>query len=357
MKNCTLGSGVTAGLDVGYGNVKVVGGGSGGAIEREVVMPAGALPEKEATKVKEKIKLWGGEEVFVPFNNEGQPIEAETWVAGADPADLNMKARKLTEDYPTSPAYHALYLAGLARLGASKIDTLVTGLPSEHYYASGSQAVRKKMVERMTGKHYINGRSTVEVGQCVVVPQPFGSFMAVASKPEHKRLLTESIRTVVVDPGLFSFDWIFMVGNSVHPETTGTSLDATYTIMKAASALLSEEHGSGIGADYIDRALRRNEDSVPLNYATQIPIATAMEKAAKMVAPRAVEKMAAELRAVGKVDLVILTGGGARYYSEEVRKIWPNATLMAMEDPVLGNARGYRAIAELYSGDRRAAAA
>jgi plasmid segregation protein ParM len=344
-------SSITAGLDVGYGSVKCVVGPVGGPIAREVLLPAGALPARLAPKVSGAADLRGGEEVRldrqVRLEDGSTRMESESWVAGVEPAEVDRAVRQMTASYPLTDEYLALYRAGLARMQEPKIDLLVTGLPTMQYYAPGAKELISAMIGRMAGVHQINATTTVEVGRVSVIPQPLGAFMGVATQPEHRNLMTGAVKSLVVDVGFWSTDVVTLVGRGVNESTSSSSLRATSTILELAAKALSERHEQTITRDDLDRALRRGEKTVQLSYTRHAEFMPFVKAAAAEVASEAVTQIRSLLRDVARLDLIILTGGGAFLYEEAVRAAWPKADVMLVSDPCFGNARGYRATAEV----------
>ena len=75
---------------------------------------------------------------------------------------------------------------------------------------------------------------------------------------------------------------------------------------------------------------------------TQIPDGTILERAAPDACGLALEALRQALRReVGNVDLVLLTGGGARIYGDQARALFPGAVVHVAHDPVTANARGF----------------
>ncbi len=71
-------------------------------------------------------------------------------------------------------------------------------------------------------------------------------------------------------------------------------------------------------------------------------LAPYLQRAARAVGPLALEALRRDLRhEQTKVDLLVLTGGGATLFEPVVRAVFPEAPLQLPADPVTANARGY----------------
>lgn len=334
---------VAGAVDIGYGNLKAVGGSAGSGDTREVVLPAGAAPLASMPRRSDNTAdLKGGEQVLV----NGKP-----WAAGVEQLHIQNRARMTHDDYPRTAEYEALFMAGLVRLGYRRIDVLVTGLPVSQFYGPSSEALISHMKGMMQGRKLINADTIVDVGSVVVVPQPLGTFFGLATEPKYASLVKEDhLRTLVVDPGFFSVDWVLMGGTSVLDQSSGTSKLATSVILERAAARLTAAFGREISRDQLDAAQRRGATTLSVGFDNSQDYREAVVEAATEVAEAVVGELKTSLRNAGPIDLVILTGGGAGLYEPAIRAAYPGATVATPEDLVLGNARGYRAIAQRLVG-------
>ncbi|MGX8249714.1 ParM/StbA family protein, partial [Escherichia coli] len=88
-------------------------------------------------------------------------------------------------------------------------------------------------------------KRSVTVKSVVVVPQPAGAYMDIVSSTKDEGLL-EVLRegkTVVIDPGFFSVDWVALEEGEVRYHSSGTSLKAMSVLLKTINLLIQEEHG------------------------------------------------------------------------------------------------------------------
>lgn len=104
--------GFVAGLDIGYGNVKGVGGNFDGSDVCEFILPSGAAPISSMPKRGLDPDLKGGEVVN---------IDGVEWVAGVDQHHIQGGVKQTHSSYVETCEYKALYLAALYRFGLPRI--------------------------------------------------------------------------------------------------------------------------------------------------------------------------------------------------------------------------------------------
>lgn len=338
MNNSTK-SRVTCGIDIGYGNLKAVCTSPGGE-NTEIVMPAGAAPLSAMPRRSDSTAdLKGGQRVTV---------KGEWWASGVEQIHIQNRARMTHEDYPLTDEYHALFLGGLAGAGARHIDLLVTGLPVSQFYSPKGAALKQAIVQRMTGKHFVNDDLQTLVDRVMVVPQPMGTFFGIASEKGNEQLVTDDgLRTLVIDPGFFSVDWVMMSGRSVLDQSSSTSTLATSVILERAAALVSNTLGVEVSRDQLDKALRNQRRSIPIGLGESADFGEALGLAIGQTVPAVIGEIRTSLRNAGPINLIILTGGGADLYESAVRAAFPKVKVVTPVDNVLGNARGYSSIAKV----------
>lgn len=339
------------GLDLGYGSAKCAMMEMGSGRSREIVLPAGAavataMPKIDATRCD----LKGGEEVLI----NGVP-----WAAGVEQQHIQRRARQTHSRYVTTDEYYALYLACLARMGCSRIDVLVTGLPvSQHFGPEGPQ-LREVLQTRLVGRKHVNARTMVDVGKVVCIAQPLGTYMGMAADPQYKALATnDSIRVLCVDVGFGTVDWVLMSGRSVMDQSSGSSPLATSVILQNTARRLSADLGRIVTADHLDAALRRGRAILPVGLNGEHDFTQALEAEAADVSSTVVAEILSSLRSAGTVDHVIITGGGGSLYEQALREAFPGEfCVMKPKDAVLANAMGYREVALMVASKMTTAAA
>ncbi|HIF9208507.1 TPA: ParM/StbA family protein [Photobacterium damselae] len=317
------------GLDIGYSNLKLAYGEKGEEPKVEV-LPVGAGPAELMPQ-----QLMGGASNCILVD-----IDGEKWVAGVEPDRLQGWERELHGDYPSTKSYKALFLAGLLLSGRSEIDVLVTGLPVDQFM---DKSKRDALVERLTGEHQISTKRKVLVKSVVVVPQPAGAYMDVVSSCDDEELLEiiNEGRTVVIDPGFFSVDWVALEEGEVRYQSSGTSLKAMSMLLQELNRLIQEDYGTGPGLEKIEKAIRSNKKELLL-HGSKVPLGEYFDKAASKVAPNALTPMKKSMREEGMAaDAVLLAGGGASAYKEAAKELFPHSKVVVPSNAVASNARGF----------------
>ena len=321
---------VIVGLDVGYSNLKVAAG-EAGSIPQVVVRPSGAAP---ADRLGERITTRSS-----PPDGIYVEVRGERWVAAVEPTRLEGWQRPLHEDYAASPAYEALAKAGLVLADYRRVDQLVTGLP----VSQAREPRRREALRRLLVGRHATALGDVEVDHVRVVPQPIGAFVdLVWSAPDAEMLdRIETGTVLILDAGYYSIDWAVIVAGELRRGASGTSLEAMSVLIDRVAALLAEPHGGRPEPQRVEAALRAGRDHVLL-LGQRLPLAPVLERAAPDACGLALEALRQALRReVSNVDLVLLTGGGARIYGEPARALFPGAVVHVAHDPVTANARGF----------------
>lgn len=317
------------GMDIGYSNLKIALG-EKGQTPQTLIKPVGAgntdlLPSS----------FDGGDSDSLIVN-----IGDERWAVGVEPDQLQGWERELHADYPATKSYKALFYATLLLSSREQIDTLVTGLPvSQH----ADKARREQLKESLKGTHKITPKRQVTVSNVVVVPQPVGAYMSVFSETTDEKLLEiiRDGRTIIIDPGFFSVDWVSLEEGAIRDHSSGTSLKAMSVMLEEANRLIKEDHGGAPGFQKIEKALRTGKDSLFL-FGQKIELKEYIRKAARLTSEIALTSMRKTMREDGmNADIVILAGGGATAYEEAARAIFPRSQVLVPENPVLANALGF----------------
>lgn len=314
------------GIDIGYSNLKLAWGHP--ACEPTMLLrPAGAAP---ADRLGEKIG-GNGEEDFLRVLVNGQPF-----VSGLSPDRAELWSRELHEDYPATDSYRALFHAGLLLAELDAIDLVVTGLPVTQYL---NPELRERLARQMQGEHLITPRRKIVVKQVKVVPQPVGGFFDYAWRLPDAMDIEDS-RVLVVDPGLFSVDWVLISHGELRRQSCGTSLEASSVILDEAVRLIAQDFGGHVGRERLEHTLRQGQAHVRL-FGERVEVASYLAKAADKVGPIVTTRLRESLRKENaSADVVLLVGGGAGFFERSLQEAFPQIKVSAVESPVFANVRG-----------------
>ncbi|MFC6674036.1 plasmid stability protein StbA [Marinobacterium aestuariivivens] len=318
------------GLDIGYSNLKIAMGSKAEGMSTRI-LPAGA---GSIDLMPRTVNAGLGTD-FLQVHIDGQK-----WASGVEPDRLQGWERELHKDYKSTDVYKALFYAALLMSEQHEIDVLVTGLPVNQ---ANSEAQRKELAAFLLGEHKITPKREVLVKDVVVVPQPAGAYMDIVHDTDDEGVL-EAIqegKTVVIDPGFYSVDWVALVAGEIHYRSSGTSLKAMSRVIQVANELIHDEHGGAPGIEKIEKAIRTGKGMTYL-FGQKIDLSEYMSQAAHTVTREALTSMRKTMREDGmNADVVLLAGGGASDYAEAARELFPKSRIIESKDAVLSNARGF----------------
>jgi plasmid segregation protein ParM len=235
-----------------------------------------------------------------------------------------------------------LFHAGLLSLGATDIDTLVTGLPVSQYR---DETRRSALADQLTGTHQVTRKREIRINTVKVVPQPLGAYLDLVYTLDDPDLLADS-RVLVIDPGFFSVDWVVIEQAALHQSLLGTSQMATSMILEAVQTSIREEHGGKVSLAKLEQAVRSGKDRVLL-LGDYVELGPYLATAAAKVVPVSMDALRQSMRTGGdSIDIVLIAGGGAALYEKQVRDLFPKSRIILPEEPVLANVRGFGRLAD-----------
>lgn len=315
----------TLGIDIGYSNLKLTYGATGGT-PKSLLRPAGAAPvDRFGSRIDGR-----AHQDFLHVLVDGQEF-----VAGVSTDRAEMWSRSLHSDYSSSASYKALFHAGLLLSEMDHIDTLVTGLPVSQYM---DETRKRAIAEQMRGTHQVTPKRSVTVEQVKVIPQPVGGFLDYIAQEDAD---IGDARVLVIDPGFFSVDWVVIANSDLHRQSSGTSLEASSVVLGEAARIIAKDYGAAISTEKLENAVRADKSDV-LVLGTKVEIAPYIEQATKTVAPVVVESIRKALRKESELaDLILLVGGGSVFFKDSIQAAFPRLTVAMTKEPVHSNARGF----------------
>ena len=328
------------GIDIGYSNTKVCYGTSIKDL-KEYVMPSGTGPVELAPRRPQGgIDTCGGHIV---------QVEGRDYLAGVPVELLSGGFRRLSENYPQTDEYLALFYSVLRHIDVKQVDVLMTGLPTSQHI---EDVRRARLRQRLEGRHAISTDRTVTVGKVGIVAQPMGAMQLMTFERAGARA-GRGASSLSIDIGFFSTDWVLVNHNgSVNTSSSHSTVEAMSRVLEiAASAISSACAPSRTTRERLEQAIRSGSDTVLLGDKE-----VAYEEFVQFAADRVVEKIFATLDerlrvADGVVNEIVLTGGGARFIREAVRRKFPGCAHWIPERPVTANARGFALLAFAAAGN------
>jgi plasmid segregation protein ParM len=315
------------GLDIGYSTL-VTAGGYSGRNPKIQINPVGVCPVEAASpSLGFQSKGTGGRVV---------EVNGEEYLAGVLPRHVENR-RVLHANYSESNEYNALFNLALANSGQTTVDRLVTGLPVQQFK---DESRKKQMIELMQGRHQPNKEGPIiEVREVMIVPQPFGAFCsAIIANPAIASLLQTGI-ILVVDPGYYSLDWTLINSGSIQGQGSGGTQNSISTVLEEASSSILERTGARVSPEKLEASFQSNADVVVRG--ELMGLNRVMEGVTGTV-NKSIDEIHQSMRGMADdVDVVILGGGGARFWEIALKDAFKNAKHIHLENPVSSNANGY----------------
>jgi plasmid segregation protein ParM len=242
----------------------------------------------------------------------------------------------LHSSYIEAPEYRALVYGALDTMQVSQVDLLVTGLPVHLH-----QLRSARLKQLLTGKHVIRQDLTVTIAEVAVVAQPVGGLIAYSQECEEWATTQSRIR-LLIDPGLFSLDWLVVQGLKEVPGLSQSIEGGVCEVLKGVAQQLTSDFGECYGnLRKIDDGLR----GAPWQIHGQPADVDRYRAIATAAAARHVRTMrnyvVSQLRSI---EEIVLVGGGATHFEPAIRSAFPDLPLTTVEDPITANVRGFQVI-------------
>lgn len=216
--------------------------------------------------------------------------------------------------------------AAMLECGVETIDHLVTGLPSSQAH---EQKLCAAIQEKFSGTLQLTPKISVDVKRVTYVPQPSGTIANIQAVGDDElyELICQG-KTIVVDPGFFSVDWIMMVAGKYHKSTTDSSLKAVSNLLELVGELIKTDYGTAPSISTLESTIRNGRKNV-LVFGKKVELAPYVRRAQQTMAAKALTPMRQRFREVGlDADLVLVTGGGNTMYLEEIASLFPNSRIV-----------------------------
>lgn len=247
-------------------------------------------------------------------------------------------ARYENRDWYFSDAYRRIYLAALSQATASSCDILiVSGLPFKFWFSDAS-ALKNILAGTHTFKRRDRKTQTVNV-RAVVTVQGFGAvfnhFMSWNGVISDERRAFAPIG--VIDAGSKTTNLLSINDLTAIPDECESVQRGGWDLVTALRDRLVARYRDLDLSDYeteramIDRSLRYKGEIVSLKTDVDEILAAYVTQIKAVISQR--------WRGAGKMEFVLLTGGGAYLLASALKKEFPH--LLVDSDPIYSNAVGY----------------
>jgi plasmid segregation protein ParM len=282
------------------------------------------------------------------------PVDELVFEIGPDAplVQETFQAVPLDDGYAETSEYLALVRGALRLMHVSHVDLLAVGLPVALY-----RQRRQALEARLCGAHSVGQGATVTVDAVKVFAQPVGALLDASVGNEALRHL-QAARTLIVDAGWRTFDWVVTSGTKIHDTRSDSVARSMFDVVDAVGRAASRDLGTQLGAfDYarIDEALRKNEPvrifGNPLSLEPYLPLG-------QRIADEAVTAMKRLVQDGTDIDAIVLGGGGAFFFSDAIVRAYPKHSVITLPEAFYANCRGFQlAGVHLMEQERRRALA
>ena len=336
-------------IDVGYGHVKWTEGRDNFG---EII--AESFPSQAPLSTEGK----GTPQVMLQRDTFVVPVNGKHYVVGRQvkhEIGKNQELEQLDSNFALSDGYTArLYGAlnyMLPSLPTSRtIDFLMLGLPLTTINQNA-----EPLMARFVGRHVINTKGdAVTIKNCAVYPQPLGGYAAYLQRPLARH--SQPPTALVVDIGYNTVDWVTCEGMVDNPSLS----DA---VERGMSGFLREVAKSVISASGIpesESAVVRMLDNYLINggefrLAGKLIDISKHTDTGNMILEQAAQAIKNNIGVGGSIDLIIVSGGGAKLYAPWIKKQFPHHEIITLPSPSLANVRGFHQFGEWIAESARRA--
>ena len=331
-----MSTGTIVGLDIGYGQTKVVWSDHTSRGPNQGIYPSGAAP----VALADRVGFGGDGEAGLAGGAVEVQVEGQRYAALVEPMSLRHGMSTLHANYTSTPEYTALYYGALTKVGSERIKHLVTGLPVS-FFKDRDKVLEVK--QRLSGRHEISRGRFVHVDMVSILPQGYGAWAwAVDHLPAGH---TNEDVLLVIDFGHFSVDWICIVHNNFRLESSGSSIRGGSLVLDEVTRIIEARTKVKVGREVLFAAIRKAGQGPALVKAGRetIDINPLIREVSERSAPAVVGEIKASMRDQQmEVSRVMVCGGSAGFFIDAVREAFDKADIEPVHQTVLANAHGHR---------------
>jgi len=275
-------------------------------------------------------------------------VDGTKYEVGPDSADLdtNDATRNLNDQYIHTEQYKAVFYGALHYIAEKTIDLLVVGLPLSNMNSAA------KLKALMIGTHKINDEQTVEVKDCLVLPQPLGGLyycLSLGTEREDFEFLNEEMN-LVIDPGFLTFDFLLSNGEKVIENRSSAHTGGVSKVLRSIAESISNKFGMKYdNLSAIDRGLRRRK----LKINGEVEGLEDHIKNTRSVLEGSVNYMKNIVGDGSDIDNIILLGGGSHIYQKTINSYYPKHKVILLENAQEANVQGFQLAGEKFAGVKR----
>lgn len=310
------------GIDIGYGDVKIVSDDLLAVTEKGCFV---SFPTVIAPARAETFSVTEEENVFVE-------VGENKYCVGEDARESANVLNTKYETWFKDDLYLAFYKKALSYVTPGTID-VVTGLP-----VSDFDKWNNELKKRLTGEFKVNGK-TYEVVNLRIMPQPFGSFSNYIFDSSGNLMNETAMKETVgiIDIGTRTTDFILVDSGKWKKEgASGTINTGVSNLLDKVSKQVSEIYKVDLTMLKVRDAIRSREIKV---YGKPKDISTIIDQEVHHLA-KFIEYTAKTFWGSGAhIDTVLLVGGGAEIFRKYMENLFPHLTVP--KEISFSNAKGF----------------
>lgn len=253
-------------------------------------------------------------------------------------------AHPLHSTYCQTDQYIALQYGALAYMGCTHIDILVAGLPLNLLNSH-----KKELTEKFQGEIKINNELTINVDKVVVVGQPMGGYVnfvqqnALANASGFK-----NTKSLVIDPGYYTFDWMVMKGYTPIIERCGAENGGMSSLLDRIANEISKD--KNINPDLIPYTnIKAIDEGIQsgkfMMYGKSVSLMPYILKSSKYM--RSVfDTMVNKINGYDDIQNIILVGGAANFFKSAAQKYFKHHEVKLMPNSIYANVKGFHIMGE-----------
>lgn len=256
--------------------------------------------------------------------------------------------RTLTDDFPTSVNYIALFLGALQHVSATDIDILVLGLP-----VHTMKKYDKILAQKFAGTFQLVDNE-VTIRKVIVLPQPVGAMIQYSTTRAEE--IVDGEKRLIIDCGYRTTDWVVADGyRMIESRSSGTPIGVS-TILHAIADLIAKDSGHPCDElEAIDDSLYGKKKFRHFKSVYQASQLKALLKNAAFISDDCAKLIKTNVGTGSDLESILLVGGGAHYFYDSVAKSFPDAEIENMNDSPNCNVLGFLTVGEHQAAKLRAA--
>lgn len=249
------------------------------------------------------------------------------------------------DDYVNSVEYHALMKGALRKMELATIDILVLGLPV-HLFPQYRDTLKKAW----RGNIDLGDGNSVLIRNIITVIQPMGAYRFHQANDGKLRNDHFSSRTLIIDPGWFTLDWLVIEGENPLLESTNSIEMGVSGFLKRVAGSISRSRSkqnpfpSSPTLTQVDEWVRFGEINL-YGGNIRVPISPYLSAGNEYIY-KAIQHIYSNLQERERISNIVMTGGAAQIYVDAVRDAFPHINISVPVDPFYANVRGFQIIGE-----------